>query len=189
MVMWELWIPPSCGSITFSRFPYAARERARPIHAKPFCANSIGQNSIVWPHLNCEEGWGAGEPTVCPGGKRSWPSKWLFQLWMDLLSITKHRTYRDLFFFFFVFLKLHPHPRHVDVSSLGSCSHRPTPEPQQLSIRAQSSKTYTTAHGKARSLTHWARPGIESASSGMLAWFVNHWSMMGTPQDLFFQCT
>ena len=34
-----------------------------------------------------------------------------------------------------------------------SCSHQPTPEPQQRRIRAASA-TYTTAHGNAGSLTH-----------------------------------
>ena len=31
---------------------------------------------------------------------------------------------------------------------------------------------YTIAHSKARSLTHWVRPGIEPASSWMLVGFV-----------------
>ena len=33
--------------------------------------------------------------------------------------------------------------------------------------------TYTIAHGNARSLTHWVRPGIQSASSWMLVKFVS----------------
>ena len=32
----------------------------------------------------------------------------------------------------------------------------------------------TTAHGKVGSLTHWARPGIEPATSWFLVGFVNH---------------
>ena len=52
-----------------------------------------------------------------------------------------------------------------------SCSRWPTPQPQQGRIRA-TSVTYTTAHGKARSLTHWMRPGIEPASSWLLLRFV-----------------
>ena len=40
-------------------------------------------------------------------------------------------------------------------------------QPQQLRIRAMS-VTYTTAHGNARSLTHWVRPGIQPASSWIL---------------------
>ena len=46
------------------------------------------------------------------------------------------------------------------------------------------SVTYTAAHGNARSLTHWARPVIEPASSWMLVKFVNHWATMGTLQPL-----
>ena len=48
-------------------------------------------------------------------------------------------------------------------------------EPQQLGIRAVSA-TYPTARGNAGSLTHWARPGIEPASSWFLVGFVNHWA-------------
>ena len=41
------------------------------------------------------------------------------------------------------------------------------PQPQQCGIRA-AFVTYTTAHGNAGSLTHWARPGIEPETS----WFL-----------------
>ena len=41
---------------------------------------------------------------------------------------------------------------------------RPMPQPQQHQIQATST-TYATACSNARSLTHWARPGIESTSS------------------------
>ena len=53
-----------------------------------------------------------------------------------------------------------------------SYSCHPTPQPQQCGIWAPSA-TYTTAHGNAGSLTHWARPGIEPASSWMLIRFVS----------------
>ena len=43
-----------------------------------------------------------------------------------------------------------------------SCSHLPTPQPQQHGIQATSANT-TTAHGNAGSLTHW--PGITPSSS------------------------
>ena len=59
-----------------------------------------------------------------------------------------------------------------------SCTFRPTPQPQQLGIRA-ASVTYTTAHGNARSLTSWARPGIEPASLWELVRFVS--AEPGTP--------
>ena len=48
-------------------------------------------------------------------------------------------------------------------------------EPQQHGIWAVSA-TYTTAHNNARSLTHWARPGIKLATSWFLVGFVNHWA-------------
>ena len=67
-----------------------------------------------------------------------------------------------------------------------SCSCQPTPEPQQLGIRAMSA-TYTTAHSNVGSLTHWARPGIEPTTSWFLVRFVNHWVTTGTPRALFFK--
>ena len=51
-----------------------------------------------------------------------------------------------------------------------SCSCQPTPQPQQLKIQA-ASVTYTTAHGNARSLTCWARSGMEPTSSWILVRF------------------
>ena len=75
-------------------------------------------------------------------------------------------------FFFFVFLG--PHPQHMRFPGSGlknrfSC--QPTPQPQPCQIRAMSA-TYTTAHGNSRSLTYWARPGIEPTSSWILVGFV-----------------
>ena len=46
------------------------------------------------------------------------------------------------------------------------------PQPQQLGIRAVSA-TWTTAHGNAGSLTYWARPGIEPATSWFLVRFIS----------------
>ena len=51
-------------------------------------------------------------------------------------------------------------------------------------IKAESA-THTTAHGNTGSLTHWARPGIEPATSWFLVGFVNHCATTGTPR-LFF---
>ena len=53
-----------------------------------------------------------------------------------------------------------------------SCNLQPMPKPQQCQIQATSA-TYTTAHGNTRSLTHWARPGIEPATSCLLVGFVS----------------
>ena len=68
---------------------------------------------------------------------------------------------KTFFFFFFVFVG--PHLPHMEVPRPGSnqsCSHWPTPEPQQCRIWAVSA-SYNTAQGNAGSLTHWAKPGIE----------------------------
>ena len=61
-----------------------------------------------------------------------------------------------------------------------SCRCQPTPQPQQYGIRG-ASVTYATACSSARSLTHWARPEIEPASSWILVGFVTHWATVGTP--------
>ena len=52
-----------------------------------------------------------------------------------------------------------------------SCSCWPMLEPQQCQIRATSA-TYTTVHGNARYLTHWAGPGIEPVNSWILVRFL-----------------
>ena len=57
--------------------------------------------------------------------------------------------------------------------------------PQQCGIRAVSA-IYTTAHGNAGSLTHWARPGIGPATSWLPGRFVNHCATTGTPGFLLF---
>ena len=92
------------------------------------------------------------------------------------------------FFFFCLFVFLGPHWWHMEFPRLGgwiSCSRWPMPEPEQLGILAES-VTYTTAHGNARSLTHWVRPGIEPVSSWMLVGFVNHWATTRAPAFLFY---
>ena len=53
-----------------------------------------------------------------------------------------------------------------------SYSCRPTPQPQQSRIQA-TSVIYTTAHRNTRSLAHWARSGIELATSWFLVRFVS----------------
>jgi len=63
-----------------------------------------------------------------------------------------------------------------------SCSCQPQPQPQQHGIWAASA-TYTTAHRNTGSLTHWARPGIELASSWMLVRFVS-----SEPQQELLSC-
>ena len=79
-----------------------------------------------------------------------------------------------LFFVLFCFLELHPWQCGSSQvrGSNQNYSCRPIPQPQQLGIQA-SSVTYTTAHGNARSPTHWARSGIEPASSWILVGFIS----------------
>ena len=62
---------------------------------------------------------------------------------------------------------------------IGAVAAGPMPQPQQCLIWAMS-VTYTIAHSNTGSLIHWARPGIELASSWMLVRFVNHWAITGT---------
>ena len=74
--------------------------------------------------------------------------------------------------FFFLWL----HLGHMEVPGLPqgsnwSCSCSPTSQPQQHQIQA-ASVTYTTAHGNIRSLTYWARPGIEPVSPWLLVGFI-----------------
>ena len=80
-----------------------------------------------------------------------------------------------LFFVCFLFfLFWGPHLWHMEVARLGVES-----ELQLLAyVTAMAmwdpslSSTYTRAHGNARSLTYWARPGIEPASSWILSRFL-----------------
>ena len=77
-------------------------------------------------------------------------------------------------FFFFLFCSLGPHLWHVEVPMLGlnwNWSCWPMPQPQKCRIWAMSA-TYSTTHGKARSLTHCVRPGIEPMSSWILVGFI-----------------
>ena len=53
-----------------------------------------------------------------------------------------------------------------------SYSCQPVPQPQQCGIQVTSA-SYTTVRSSARSLTHWARPGIEPAICWFLVKFVS----------------
>lgn len=95
----------------------------------------------------------------------------------------KHTTIVVVFFFSF----LYPHLWHMEVPRLQvnqSCTCRPTSQPQTYRTWAVSA-TYSIACGKAGSLTHWARPEIESASSWILAGLLTHWATTGTPTFVF----
>ena len=86
-----------------------------------------------------------------------------------------------IFFFLFFLPLLGPLLQHMEVPRLGVESE---PQPQQRRIWAASA-TYTTAHSNTGSLTHWARAGIEPATSWLLLGFINHCAMTGTPNVTF----
>ena len=97
-------------------------------------------------------------------------------------------------FYFFIFCILGLHLWHMEVLRLGvelelqllAYSHsRPWPQPQQCQIWVASA-TYTTTHGKAWSLTHWPRPGIEPMSSWILVQIYYCWATKGNSFFSFF---
>ena len=77
------------------------------------------------------------------------------------------------FLFFFCFSGLHP--LHMEVPRLGV----------KLDLQLLA---YNTANGNTGSLTHWARPWIETASSWILVSFITCWVAMGTTYVNFFNC-
>ena len=75
----------------------------------------------------------------------------------------------------YIFCFLGPHLRRMEIPRLGvklELQLRPMPQPRQRQIQATSA-IYTAACGNAGSLTHWARPGIEPASSRILIGFIS----------------
>ena len=100
----------------------------------------------------------------------------IYALLFTFLLLLKVLTFLGVF--------LGPYLWHKEVPRLG-VELEPTPEPQQGRIRAASA-IYTTAHGNARSFTHWARPRIEPATSWIPVRFVNCWAMAGTPKSTIF---
>ena len=93
----------------------------------------------------------------------------------DSAMYIRIHTFFYFYFILFYFLLFRAAPRHMEVPRLRSnqsYSYRPMSQLQQLGIRAMS-VTHTTAHGNARSLTHWVRPGIEPASSRMPVRFIS----------------
>ena len=77
----------------------------------------------------------------------------------------------DFFFFF-----LWPHLQHIEVPGFGV---EWEPQPQQRQIQTTSA-TYTKACNNARSLSHWARPGIKLASLRSWRRVLNSLSHSGT---------
>ena len=81
-----------------------------------------------------------------------------------------HAAHVYLFFIYFLFFRATP-VAHGGSQVRGHIR-AVAPSPYHSHIWA-TSVTYTTAHGNKRSLTHWARPGIEPASSWTLVRFVS----------------
>ena len=115
---------------------------------------------------------------------------WILLLFFNfVLAILSPMNFRiiNLFYFIYLFIYLFtylltylfcflgPHPRHMDVPRLGV-------QPE-LQLPAHTTATavwdpscvcnYTTACGSARSLTHWAWPGIKPTTLGFLVGFVS----------------
>ena len=101
--------------------------------------------------------------------------------WFKMISLMFHYIPWWGFTFFFCLFRATP---TAYGRSNQSYSYRPIPQPEQCRIWAVSA-TYVTAHSNYRSLTHWARPGIEPVSSWILVGFVNHGATVGTLGFIF----
>ena len=79
------------------------------------------------------------------------------------------------FFFFWSFVFLGPHPKHMEVPRLEvDLEMQPQAYARATATHIwATSVTYTRAHSNAGFLTHWARPGIEPATSRFLVGFVS----------------
>ena len=79
----------------------------------------------------------------------------------------------SLFFCFILFFCFAPKANESSqaMGQIRATTAHLTPQPQQHRIQTMS-VTYATAHGNNGSLTHWARPGIEPASSCIPVGFV-----------------
>ena len=140
---------------------------------------TIGDKAEGWvqnsPEISC---WGnqvddAATEWERKLGKRDRLSKWGNKY--NFVYIEFERPENDIFIFNFLLFCLFRATPAYGISwargSNWSCSCWPMQQPQQCQIQATSG-TYTTAQGKAESLTHWAGPGIEPPSSWILARFI-----------------
>ena len=80
----------------------------------------------------------------------------------EIVCWSHKKMYSQEKIFFFLWLNLW----HVEVPGPGVKS--------ELQLQQQS-------HSNTRFLTHWARPGIEPTSSGILVGFLTCWATKGTP--------
>ena len=85
-----------------------------------------------------------------------------FAVAINNVKLFLHQLFHLTFFFFFLGL----HQYHMEVPRLGT-------DPTATAVILAMSAIYTTAHCSAGPLTHWAKPGIEVSSSGILVRFVS----------------
>ena len=104
-------------------------------------------------------------------GRKQWILIFL-HLYKCFTSEFNMLKYVYIYIYFFAFWATPWHMEVPDQESNWSYSFRPMPQPQQCRIWAASASN-TTAHGNTRSLAHWARSGIEPATSWFLVGFVS----------------
>ena len=141
--------------------------------------------SLTEKYIPCLLGNHYSQLSLSISGPRFYISSKFLTLW-DFTKILRYFSWISFLFFVFLLFLWAASVAHGGSQARGSnrsCSRWPTPEPQQRRIRAASA-TYTTAHGKAGSLTHWARAGIEPATPWFLVGFLNHCATTGTPSLL-----
>ena len=87
---------------------------------------------------------------------------------------------------FFFFLGLHP--QHTEVPRLRVKSELWLPTYTTAIATQDPSHIHHLCHscGSARSLMHWARPGVTPASSWILVGFLTHRAPVGIPRNFFF---
>ena len=83
----------------------------------------------------------------------------------------------------FSFCFLGPLPWYMDVPMVGIQLELQVPSYTTVTVTSDPSHVwdYPIAEGQTRSLTHWVRPEMESASSWILVGYVTCWAMSGTP--------
>ena len=97
------------------------------------------------------------------------------------------------FYYYFVFLR--PHLRHMEVPRLGVQAELKSLATAIATATANgiwaASVTYATVHSNTRSLTHWARPGIEPVTSWILVRFVSpepSWELLNLLDPWYSNC-
>ena len=129
------------------------------------------------------------------GGKNSHGKTgeaWLYRgkrivAWIEVITLEMNFFFQEMktMFKLFLFCFLEPHTRHMEGPRLGVTSELQLLGYATATAIQDPSQTFDLHHSSrnAGSLTHWARPGIEPASSWMLVR-----SVSTVPQWEFWQC-